>query len=258
MASSEADALNESVLGTKEYWNEAYTRESLNYQDDPADEGTIWFEDTGAEEKMIEYLENTTLTMVPEDPRCGKSTKDDTTLRILDVGTGNGHLLFALRDAGWHSDMIGIDYSEISVKFAQQINDARQPAVEAETEGSHRNVRFKVYDLFNEDAAPSWVSDGFDIMLDKGTFDAISLNKNAVRGSGRAGWEVYAECVAKLMRPRAVLLITSCNWTEAELRKWLEGPMLNFKDRVQYPYFTFGGVKGQSVTTLCFERAAAV
>lgn len=259
MTEAETGGLNESVLGTKKYWNEAYTRESLNYQDDPDDEGTVWFEDTGAEDKMIDYLGSLALAKMPAggagSDAGNASPSKNFSMRVLDVGTGNGHFLFALRDAGWDADMIGIDYSEASIKFARQIEEARQSAVDVDTAGSRKKIRFEVHDIFSENAAPAWAEEGFDIGLDKGTFDAISLSKMPVRNDGRAGWEVYAECVAKLMRPGATFLITSCNWTEEELRRWLEGPMLSFRDRVHYPSFTFGGVKGQSVTTLCFERS---
>jgi len=44
---------------------------------------------------------------------------------FLDVGTGNGHLLFALRDAGWEGYMLGVDYSAASIRLARQIGQKR-------------------------------------------------------------------------------------------------------------------------------------
>ena len=50
--------LNTSELGTKSYWDAAYTTELNNFSSNPDDEGTIWFSDAGAEERMLSFLEN--------------------------------------------------------------------------------------------------------------------------------------------------------------------------------------------------------
>ena len=42
-------------------------------------------------------------------------------LRLLDVGTGNGALLFKLAKKGFMGEMLGIDYSEFSIKLSTRI-----------------------------------------------------------------------------------------------------------------------------------------
>ena len=50
---------------------------------------------------------------------------------VLDVGTGNGHLLFAMVDAGYDpSQLPGIDYSQgsvdLSIAIAKERDDGRE------------------------------------------------------------------------------------------------------------------------------------
>jgi hypothetical protein len=56
------------------------------------------------------------------------------------------------------------------------------------------------------------------------------------------------------MKKGGRFLITSCNWTEEELKGWFAGGELEFEGKVKYPSFTFGGKTGSSVVTLCFKR----
>ena len=69
-------------------------------------------------------------------------------------------------------------------------------------------------------------------------------------------FETYGSKVEPLMKIGAFLVITSCNWTEEELRKWFESPRLAYHDTIRFPSFTFGGVKGQTVSSVCFRRIA--
>ncbi|KAJ5574237.1 S-adenosylmethionine-dependent methyltransferase [Penicillium hispanicum] len=99
---------------------------------------------------------------------------------------------------------------------------------------------------------------GFDIVLDKGTFDAISLAGDA---KDRRVCERYPDIVRRLVRRGGFLVVTSCNWTEEELVKWFTGagetsPADRFVvwGRVEYPRFRFGGQEGQGVCTVCFQR----
>ena len=58
MSNPPAPHLDPSELGTKAYWDAAYTTERKNYKSSSNDEGTIWFDDAGAEERMIKYLDD--------------------------------------------------------------------------------------------------------------------------------------------------------------------------------------------------------
>lgn len=187
----------------------------------------------------------------------------------MDLGCGNGELLFALRDDGWEGQMLGVDYSAQSVALAKRIGETRDEE-EAEGEAAEKtsSVRFLEWDLLAGPISPSDASSPlsftpsqetlFDIILDKGTFDAISLSAGLSSDSNANPCETYRKRLLQLLNPNGgVFLVTSCNWTEPELRSWFEEDEdgeLRVVGRVEYPTFTFGGVKGQTITTLCFRR----
>ncbi|KAI3337040.1 hypothetical protein HD806DRAFT_25357 [Xylariaceae sp. AK1471] len=307
--------LEPSKLGTKEYWDALYTAEIANHAHDPSDTGTAWFDDSDAEAKLVEYLE--------QDGREELGLKTATT-SFLDLGTGNGAFLFGLRDAGWEGPMLGVDYSAQSVLFARRIERARRKGEDQEQEqvqgrdeskgGGQQeeeeqgeedeeeeiDVHFAEHDILHTPASalldarfsPS-ITDGWDVVLDKGTFDAISLsaeildttntttanndNHNTTNTPRRVN-EAYGSRVLPLIREGGLFLITSCNWTEAELQDWFEKgssqeiPTSNSTSgteeeqdrktywgfevvgRVEYRSFSFGGVKGQAISTLCFRK----
>jgi SAM-dependent methyltransferase len=245
-----------SVFLTYPSWDQVYHREIGNYREDNEDQGTIWFSDSGAEEKVEEYLEN-----LAEEGILAKNMKEwDGSNRppttFLDIGTGNGHMLFALLDAGWLGPMVGIDYSLQSIELADAVSERRIP-IEAPI-----RVVFKEHDILSGDGFPRILGvdmeDGFDAVLDKGTFDAISLSSED--SSGHRVCETYCSRVLPLVKNGGLFIITSCNWTEEELRAWFEGekghhqPYFRLKDRLKYPQFTFGGKSGQSVVTLVFIK----
>ncbi|CAD0047099.1 unnamed protein product [Aureobasidium pullulans] len=213
--------LDPSELGTKQYWDEAYAREIANHAQDAQDEGTIWFDDSGAEEKVVERLE------ALEDE--GLLSKDDS--RILDLGTGNGHMLFSLLDEEWSGELVGVDYSDASVKLARQIAAGR--------EEEDASIRFDEWDLLNQQPG-EWLGEGFD----------------ATDAQGRRICESYREHITPLIKPGQFFIITSCNWTKEEVMNWFVAPdgELQFFDEAKYPTFTFGGQQGQSVCTLIFQR----
>jgi hypothetical protein len=104
---------------------------------------------------------------------------------------------------------------------------------------------------------------GFDIVLDKGTFDAISLADDA---KATRVCERYPDIARRLVRRGGFLIVTSCNWTEDELVKWFvagkedgeKKDALVVWGRVEYPRFRFGGQEGQGVCTVCFQRVGEV
>jgi SAM-dependent methyltransferase len=226
--------LTPSELGQKSYWDTAYTTERDNFAANANDEGTIWFSDAGAEERMLSFLENLS----------DEGALDKDGARFLDLGTGNGHLLFALREDEWCGEMVGVDYSAQSVRLAGEIRDSKGE--------DHSDVVLEEWDILNQGPG-AWLNDGFDVVLDKGTFDAICLSQDT-DAQGRRICEGYRERVEPLVKPGGRFLITSCNWTEEELRAWFDGGQFRFAGKVKYPSFTFGGQTGSSVVTLCFQR----
>ncbi|CAI6333228.1 unnamed protein product [Periconia digitata] len=244
--------LDPSSLGTREYWDSAYTTERANFSANTDDEGTIWFSDAGAEERMCGFLED-----LAEEGELVKGDSSDSEedsnvqakTRFLDLGTGNGHLLFSLREDGWEGELVGVDYSAQSIRLASEI-------LASKSQDSQANISFFEFDILAPlSPPPTWLAEGFDVVLDKGTFDAISLSDEKDT-QGRRIVEGYRESVERLVKTGGRFLITSCNWTEEELRAWLEGEesLFMYEDKVKYPSFTFGGKTGSSVCTICFRR----
>lgn len=171
-------------------------------------------------------------------------------------------MLFALREGGddedsddegdeekdrWMGSMLGVDYSPQSIALANQIRATKRSS-------SSDNISFLEHNILSSPA--SVITDtGFDVILDKGTFDAISLSSE-LDSQGRRLNEGYKESLLGLMKEGGLFVITSCNWTEKELRDWFEGGGLKWEGRVEYRSFQFGGQKGQTITTLCFRREA--
>ena len=169
--------------------------------------------------------------------------------------------------------MVGVDYSQGSIQLARELYPE-------DTTG----IRFEVWDVFSlsqcpsqfdGDDLPDWFPSsegGFDIVLDKGTFDAISLSSDPVpssspnesensSASGQRICEVYPSIAKRLVKPGGYLVVTSCNWTEEELVRWFVTPdsgdqgerKTGVFGRVEYPRFRFGGMEGQGVCTVCFR-----
>ncbi len=56
----------------------------------------------------------------------------------------------------------------------------------------------------------------YDICLDKGTYDAVSLDPS----DAKTKREMYRRNVKYLLRPGGLFILTSCNWTEKELKEF--------------------------------------
>lgn len=164
-------------------------------------------------------------------------------------------MLFRLRsEGGFTGKMLGIDYSPASIELAMRV--ARQKGYDTDEE-----IRFREWDILREPTAENgWDEGQFDVVLDKGTFDAISLNEES-DGLGRRVCEGYRDRVVEMVKVGGRFLVTSCNWTESELKEWFEAKVgdgsnhgFEFEGRVEYPKFRFGGNEGQSVYGVCFRR----
>lgn len=107
--------------------------------------------------------------------------------------------------------MLGVDYSEKSTELALEISKER----------GLEDIDFVCADVIKGDPL-CWAGEPFDVVLDKGTFDAISLSDEVLQ-DGRKMAEGYAEQIAKTVKPGGWFIITSCNWTEDELKKKIGG-----------------------------------
>jgi EEF1A lysine methyltransferase 2 len=185
---------------------------------------------------------------------------------ILEVGTGNGTLLFALLDAEYMPKRLqGIDYSPGSIKLAKSI---------ATTRGGDK-ISFHLCDFLNEDppTLPQQSSTDWDLIMDKGTFDAIALMEKDRNGMAPA--DGYPPKIARLLKPGGHFLITctlpieykciaqqliispeACNFTEEELRSKFANVQtgLVYHSRIQHATFTFGGKSGSICSSVAFQK----
>lgn len=178
-------------------------------------------------------------------------------------------MLFLLREeGGFEGLMVGVDYSGGSVEFCRRRRRVGGKGLgrgegegEGGADGEGGKMEFIEWDILHSEPLPSWFSNeeggagggGFDVVLDKGTFDAVSLC-DEVDERGRRVCEGYAARVERLVRKGGLVVVTSCNWTEEELVGWFEGGGLERCGRVEYPVFRFGGRQGQSVVSVVFRR----
>jgi cyclopropane fatty-acyl-phospholipid synthase-like methyltransferase len=157
------------------------------------------------------------------------STDSTESPSILEIGCGNGTLLFAVHEAGYDPKKIhGVDYSGNAISLAESI--ASKKGTEDAT-----SIRFTVHDFLTEDLPrDDETSGGWDLVLDKGTFDAVSLGKKDENGHA-PHWQ-YPQRLSALMKPGGRFLITcetrlpsvlharkidcslACNFTEDELK----------------------------------------
>lgn len=219
--------LNTSKLGTKKYWDDFYSLERGNFKENPEDTGECWFNDNDAEQRMVDFV---TENLAEFD------NKEST---AIDLGTGNGHLLFELCENDFNATMLGVDYSDESVKFAREI---------AEANGS--DVKFAQADIFDA----GWNPGEFNIVLDKGTLDAIALSGLTVGADKKPVVEVYSSVIEKILKKNGVFLITSCNFTQEELIKIVQSKHLEVWETIKYPVFEFGGVKGSTICSIAFVK----
>ncbi|XP_034632860.1 EEF1A lysine methyltransferase 2 isoform X4 [Trachemys scripta elegans] len=104
-------------------------------------------------------------------------------------------------------------------------------------------------ELVKDFLTPSAELSGFQICIDKGTFDAISLNPDNAAEKRKQ----YVKSLCTVLKMEGFFLITSCNWTKEELlNEFREG--FEILEELPTPKFCFGGRIGNSVTALVFQR----
>lgn len=200
--------------------------------DDHGDEGEIWF-GKAVERRVIEWIKRNHTV---------EGIKD---LRILDLGCGNGHFTLKLIEAGC-THVSALDYSEKAVELAKKLT------------GLIEHDRIFQADILNPASLSQKYREHFDLIVDKGTFDAISLNPDFSTGLEKVSkTKMIAETFKLtlktiLNRPAALFIITSCNWTRQELET-IFAPEFKAIAEVEHSKFVFGGKSGQDVSTVIFK-----
>jgi 2-polyprenyl-3-methyl-5-hydroxy-6-metoxy-1,4-benzoquinol methylase len=242
----EEQEIFESDLGNKDHWDNAYSEEITQFENNRDEIGYVWC-GKQIQNKTIQYINNNFLN------------KD---IKIMDIGCGNGALLFELIKIGF-SNLKGMDYSEKSIELACNIKKHKITQGEKLCE----NILFYKEDINN----PTNNSDFFDVIHDKGTFDAFMLNKNN-------SFLNYANYLNMKMKDKSILIISSVNHLKEELLEYFINinkhnlndlndlnninnlkidKIFSFSfelvEEIPHKLFNFGGNNGQSVTTLIFK-----
>lgn len=177
-------------------------------------------------------------------------------MKVLDLGTGNGHFLFELNDylseevEDANIEYHGLDYSPDSIELARAIHTKKFP---------DSSFVFEEVDFISKTCPYLQErSEYFDVLFDKGTLDAIALNNSPIDGfDGKSGPQVYPIQVSKLMHSGSILVITSCNFTEIELEKLVtqngSNDLLVWK-KIPYKSFQFGGIEGSTICSIAFVK----
>jgi len=141
--------------------------------------------------------------------------------------------------------------SEDSIKLAKSVALAR----------GHDSIAFHTSDFLN--SAPPTLDgmslsaggSAWDLLLDKGTYDAIALADKLPDGTTLIAG--YPSRVSNALKNGGYFLITSCNFTEEELKASFAAPgsELMYHSRVAHPTFSFGGKTGSTVSTVAFRKS---
>lgn len=180
-----------------------------------------------------------------------KSDEFDHKKRVLDLGCGNGLFLFELSRLDF-SDLRGVDYSENSIRFSKLILDRDYPQHKA-------HITFKQLNLLEPLEAQvedpqDWKR--FDLIFDKGTFDAICLNPDRSLNLDQLKSR-YRTFLGSALSSNGLFILCSCNWSKEELLNEFVGDAnleLSLMDEIKQSSFVFGGKTGNAVTCLIFRR----
>ncbi|XP_045783339.1 EEF1A lysine methyltransferase 2 [Maniola jurtina] len=213
----EESELDSSELGTYKYWKEAYTKEISNFEDH-GDPGDVWFGEESAF-RVIDWI-----------CKCGI----DKDTPIIDLGCGNGHTLSELAKEGF-TNLLGVDYCMEAITLAEKVAKSEYPI-----------LKFQVFDIITDDVKNLG---SFGLAHDKGTYDAVSLNPENAKENRRK----YMEQIVDMLTDTGLFVITSCNWTDAELMRHFSEKM-KLKCVIPTPQFKFGGKVGSVVSSVVFEK----
>ncbi|KFM65229.1 Methyltransferase-like protein 10, partial [Stegodyphus mimosarum] len=130
-------------------------------------------------------------------------------------------------------DLTGIDYAIEAIELAKCI-----------AKNNNVDINLKALDFLNssEPSNSGILNQTFDIIIDKGTYDAVCLNPTNVTEKRQQ----YLKQVQQLLSTEGFFLLFSCNWTKEELLSSFIG--FKLYDEIKIPSIGFGGKTGQTVT----------
>jgi len=138
----------------------------------------------------------------------GKSEekRERSSVRTLIVGCGNSDLSENMYDDGF-TNQVSVDYSEVVIsKMRESLKD--KP-----------NIKFETMDC----RSMSFKDNEFDLVIDKGTLDAILCGNDSAKNSS----EMLDQC-SRVLKPGGVFLIFTYGQPQSRL-SYLEKPKLNWK-----------------------------
>ncbi|XP_048740927.1 EEF1A lysine methyltransferase 2-like [Ostrea edulis] len=212
-----------SELGTKEYWDKTYDREIESFKEF-GDVGEIWFGED-SQERVLDWLED-----------CGLVTIEDP---VLDLGCGNGIMLIEMARRGY-TNLTGVDYSEGAIDLAKSVAHKEEITC----------INYQVVDLVADDCTEKYtcLTKKYKVVIDKGTYDAISLIPDDEMEARTA----YLRTVKRIVSDNGLFVITSCNWTEQQLLQFWETDF-ELLEKIPTPSFQFGGQQGNTVTSIVLK-----
>jgi len=229
ISSSSEEENFESDLGNKDHWDTTYDEEISQFLNNRDEIGYVWY-GKQVQNKTVQYIKN------------NFTNKD---IKILDIGCGNGALLFELINIGF-SNLKGMDYSEKSIELACNIKNYKI---------SQGEKLCEKIEFYTEDINEPLIENKeylYDLILDKGTFDAYMLNKDN-------SYLNYSKYIKTKMNDKSILIISSCNHLKKDLLEYFTNSENNqnfgfeLVEEIPHKSFNFGGSIGQSVTTLVFK-----
>lgn len=115
----------------------------------------------------------------------------------------------------------------------------------------YASIAYQVVNLLEIPANSEAETETYDVCLDKGTFDAISLCPDIPQAEARTKY--FSNVVNLLKNDESIFILTSCNWTTPELIS-MSTDYLKSLEVIPTPSFMFGGKSGNVVSIVVFNK----